>query len=332
MSIMKWLKKKAALIGLALANVEQNILSQKGGDLDINPNQERRHTQGTLMDALINGEVTEEVENLRWRIYKISKEVDNYKSNILSFNGDSISVETKSRKVGNSLSKISVDTIDSYPVEFIQANVEIFNGSSVMDNENIELYDTPVITINDKDDEKTATHGEIKGIEYFATTKTNKILTIDRECLPRFDIERYTEKIVVRKISEDERLLELYVSKYPDEFNRTSRLFISDIKKLIATPRKSDILDIKNIKFITSNAIGVDNFLEYDYNVTSFDKIIEFGGHYVIKFKATVLTNGEPILDKFRKASLDEKYNNKEAKNRKYEYNLNNDNNIPESK
>ena len=114
-------------------------------------------------------------------------------------------------------------------------------------------------------------------------------------------------------ISENEKLLEFYVSIYPDVDNRTSRFFISELKKCINN-KKSDIIDINKVNFITYKGIGVNDFLEYKYEITSFDKIIEFNGNYVIKFIAKPIINGEDILTKYKQSELDLKYKNKVKK------------------
>jgi hypothetical protein len=82
------------------------------------------------------------------------------------------------------------------------------------------------------------------------------------------------------------------VSIYPDVDNRTSRLFISELKKIINDNRISDLIEINSVDFITYKAIGVNDFLEYKYEIKSFDKIIEYNGHYVIKFIANSIING----------------------------------------
>ena len=46
----------------------------------------------------------------------------------------------------------------------------------------------------------------------------------------------------------------------------------------------------------------------------SFDKIIEYNGNYVIKFKATPIINGEDILTKYKQDELELKYQNKTKK------------------
>ena len=70
----------------------------------------------------------------------------------------------------------------------------------------------------------------------------------------------------VRKINDSERLLEFYVSIYPDEYDRTSRMFLSELKRVIKNPRISDMIEISGVGFTTYKSIGVKDFHQYQYN------------------------------------------------------------------
>jgi len=78
MSIIKkakiWINRRLAMLSLAMGNVEKNTFGQTGEILSSDVNQTQRHTQGQLADSLKQGEITQEVMNLRWRTYKILKE------------------------------------------------------------------------------------------------------------------------------------------------------------------------------------------------------------------------------------------------------------------
>jgi hypothetical protein len=183
-----------------------------------------------------------------------------------------------------------------------------------MDNKYLNLLDDTILNYDDNGELISATHGNISGDEYFATHKNEKPIVVTSKNTRTFKLEDYTKKINVRSISETEKLLEFYVSIYPDVDNRTSRLFLSNLKKTIINPRQSTIIDINEVDFITYKTIGVNDFLEYKYKVISFDKIIEFNGNYVIKFKAETIINGENILTKYKQDELELKYKNKTKK------------------
>ena len=336
--IKNWITNKITTISLATANVEKNALSQVGESLGTDVNHSQRHTQGQLADSLINGELTQEVLNLRWRTYKIIRETEGVTSEIIGYDKeDRPIVETRKINVKAGLEKIKLDTFDYYPLEMVIDNSDITLGvNQAMDNDDITIFDEVIINQNtgqntatgpigpdgqkDIDDEPSkiefsASHGSISGTEYFATNKTERPIEIIRNQIPKFKLENYTKKLNVRKINETERLLEFYVSKYPDEYNRTSRLFLSDLKKTMVEPEKSTIIEFSGVNFVTYKSMGVNDFLEFEYDIVSYDKIIEYNGYYVIKFIAKIKTDGRDILDEHRMVELDKKYETKQKKN-----------------
>jgi len=328
MRVKKWLKKKVAIVSLALANVEKNAFSQNGEPLGNNINQEQRHTQGKLADALVNGEITQEVMDFRWRTYKVLRQIDGYISEIVGYDDDGYPiVETRKTDKKRGLNKIKIDPTDSYPLEMMVDNNEItLSVSESLGNTFINTTNTPklekntFVEVEDNSEiitgkeENVAIHGNISDNDFFASHKTQKPININRLFAPKFNIENYTSKLSVRTINEKHKLLEFYVSMYPDSLNKTSNLFIREIKKAMVNPLASNMLEIKEVEFLTYKTIGADDFLQYNYEITSFDKIVEFNGHYLIKFIATVKVNGEDVLEKHRMIKLDEKYKNKQKK------------------
>jgi hypothetical protein len=314
--IKNWLQKKVSSVTMVISNVEKNALGQTGEQISSNIAHAQRHTQGQVIDSLINGEVTQEVMDLRWRMYKIIQETDVLTTQIIGYESDGTPItKTTKKDVKKGLKKVKMDTYDNYPLEFVIPNDEIItSGNDAMNNKYIEFLNEPTINLDENGEIISATHGKISSEEYDITHKNEKPIIISSENTRRFFLESFTKKLNIRHISENEKLLEFYVSIYPDTYNRTSRLFISEIKKIITDKKKSDITDINEISFITYKGIGVSDFLEYKYNITSFDKLIEYNGYYVIKFKAISIINGDDILTKYKQIELDLKYQNKTKK------------------
>jgi hypothetical protein len=311
----KWFKNKIAALTFAFYNVEKNILNQDGKTADNGTNQERRHLQGTLADSLVHGEITQEVKNLRWRTYKILK---NSNKTSLEFdhideNGN-VFYRTKKNDEKAILKKIKLDTFDDYKLEMVFLNNEITIGTFDAITKYFKEYNTPVKSINDNND-NVVSHGEISSLEYFATNKAEKPINITREHTPKFLIENFTKKINIRKIDNTKKLIEFYVSKYPDEYNKNSKLFIKEIEKAIKLGQRNiSFLEIDEVEFVTNKTIGATDFLKYSFKILNFDKIVEFDGNYVIKFVSETLIDGENILLKYVEEELEEKYNKKEAK------------------
>lgn len=294
----KWLKNKLAGLALAFSSVEKTTFSQGGESTRENVSHTRRNTEGQLMDSLLNGVVTQEVMDLRWRLYKGVQEAEKYitKATYDKVTGEFLGVETRLKDLSNELNNITVEPSDDYPIEL------------VVDNSDITM--SVLGAMGEVNEDKRSLDAMSMG----AALKVEKPILIEREFRPKFDIESYTNKLHVRKISDTERLLEFYVSKYPDEFNRTTRLFIGEVKKAMTNPELCNMLLIKEVGFISYNTVGANNHCEFHYEVTKFDKIVEFNGDYVIKFKANVLTNGENILAKYMQEELETKYKNKEKR------------------
>lgn len=314
--ISDYLKRKMVMLSLALANVEKDAFGQNGEVASNEVNQEQRKTQGTLADSLVNGEITQEVMALRWRTYKILESTKGLTAKITGYDSDGMPiVKTQKKDVKNALKKMKQDDFDSYQLEMVVDNSSIISSiDDVMGNKNINTTLEPIINKDKDDNVISATLGEITSIEYFATNKGEKPIIIDRDNPPTFRIEDYTKKLHVRQINEKEKLLEFYISKYPDENNRNSRLLISEIKKIIKYNKPSSLLDFTSVLFITDNTMGVKDFLEYQFKIKSFNKIVEFNGNYIIKFIGETIINGENIVEKYIVDKLDEKYKNKVKK------------------
>jgi len=315
MEIKQWFRNKIAALSIALSNVEKNFLSQKSSEDTDELKKEQRHLQGTLADSLVRGEVTQEVKNLRWRIYKIIKKTKGVKLlyDKTDENGNNY---YNSKKTNDNLllKKIKLDEFDTFPLEMVVKNNEITLNSVDSINEFIKEYEESIKGENEFGD-IIVKHGEINSIEYFATIKGEKPVKIYREVPSKINIENYANKLNIRTINDDEKLIEFYITKYPNEYNKNSQLLIKEIQKIINKKvLNSTILDIKNIEFITYDVIGADDLLYFNYEVISFDKIIEFDGHYIIKFKCKVLNSGDDILLDYKEDELEKKYENKEKK------------------
>lgn len=283
MGIGKWFKKKMAMFALATSSVEKNVLTQDGVTESSNTAQIQRHRQGTLADALTRGELTQEVKDLRWRMYKVLDASSDFKTKVIGYDEEGYPItETVATDRTSGLSKIKVDTYDDYTLEL------------VVNNDEATLSISDVLVENSE--------------------KNEKVIICGRDFSPKFKIENFSKKMNVRTISKTDKLLEFYVPLYPNEEDRRSYLFISEIKKGLKNPRICDFLDIQTVSFISNNTIGVRDLMSFEYKINKFDKIIEFDGYYVIKFNAIIIKDGESIVEKFRETDLDEKYKNKERK------------------
>jgi hypothetical protein len=312
MKIKNWITNQIARIMFSVSNVEKNALGQNGQTLETDINKHQRLTQGQLADSLINGEVTQEVLNLKWRTYKILKATEGVKSTITGYDEDGLPM-VKTTKINPKLGlkKVKVDSFDDYKLEMVLDNTEIaMSTTDSMSNDNLSILDSVLENYDDDGNLVSVSHATINATEIMATEKAERPIKINRQSPPNFFIENYTKKMNIRKINKKERLFEFYVSKYVDEYNRTTRLFQSSVKKAIEGVNQT-FLEFDGIEFVTYKTIGVQDFLLFKYNNITFDKIVEFNGFYVIKFKGEVEINGNDILDEHKVEELEKKYEQK---------------------
>lgn len=290
-------KIKQFIIGLfaSFYIVEKKVLTPnedlaEGISLTLNIN------EGKLADDLMRGEVTQQVKELRWRMYKILYHTKLKDSKITGYDEEGYPIlETTNTTLVRELDGLDIDMTDN----------ESFPLKMWINNERIELG------FNDMD----LTKEEYTLTEVNQMSKSNRRIGVSRgQFLPKFRIEDYTEFLVVRENEEKNILLELYISRYEDIYDKRTKFLIKEIEKAKSRPRMVDMLDIENISFITNEDKGVPDLLEFTYEVKRFHSIVEYKSHYVVKFLAEPIIDGRNVIESFIDHDLDKRYENKEAK------------------
>jgi hypothetical protein len=294
--MLEWFRNK--LIGLMLAlSWTENSLKGKSEDIRVGEGKFQSHKQGMLSDALVRGEVTQEVKELRWRLYKVMRHSSNLTSTITGVDseGNPIVSTTKKLTPKNKLKRYKCDKTDeNYPLVM------------VVPNKSVDL--STVDAVGAVDDA-----GVISRDNYLAQFKNKKTLFINRSHIPTFKFEDYVSKMLVREMPDDKYLLEFYISKYPTE-DRKSRFAISEMKKIIAGRYRTPNIEFENLFFISEKVLGVDDFLEFDFKRDKFHSIVEYEGDYVLKIICDKVVYGDDVFEKYRMSDLDEKYDKKMKK------------------
>lgn len=292
---MKWLKKiwnkiESLFINLAFAtkNTEIQIFTQAGvdsanGGIAISQDV----TQGThaLSKALLKGELTEEVKQLRYRTYKVDREAKKYK-----YFAPTLALK---KKEGKDNKFVSYDKSDGLDVITIQYNYALSED----------------------------TLDAIKQIENGGRgEKTKYKFEIKRNFVPRFRLEEFLKKVVVKRLDETHAMLDFYFSQYPERFFNTSddksfrsKAFINELKR-IRNGGKSDVLDMEQMRFVTSHAYKQDDLIEYVFRNLWYKETVEFDGDYILRFKASIEHDGYDLTASYYNKTMDEKYKNNEKK------------------
>lgn len=281
---------KSFFINLVYAtkNTEEQILKQSAidGDCGLTIVQDVNQGAHALSKALLRGELTEEVKQLRYRNYKVDREAKKYK-----YFAPTLALK---RKEGKDNKFVSYDKSDGLEVITIQYNYAL--SEDVLD------------AINQID------NGGRGG-------ETKYKIEIKRNFRPRFKIEEFLKKVVVKRFDETHAILDFYFSMYPERFFRTSddksfrsKPFIHEIENIRDNKIKSDILDMEQMRFVTSHAYKKDDLIEYVFRNLSFKEVVEFDGDYILRFKASIEHDGIDLTAPFYNREMDEKYKNKEKK------------------
>lgn len=242
---LDWFKRKMAILSMSMSHAEKVALTNKGQSVELEAGVHQRLNQGSLKDALINGELTEEVKDLRWRMYKVLDAAENKK--VAKFSGydeetgnpiyEMVTVDPS--KIN--LTKIKRDDFDDYPVILVVKNDEIVLGKVDATEGEFDAIKEGLKSID-------GYVGEGKGVatisksSYDSTVKTYRPILINRENVCTNPFENYATKLMVRRITDEEFLLEFYVSIYPDMYDVKTKFLIAEIKRAIENPRSTDIV------------------------------------------------------------------------------------------
>lgn len=239
---------------------------------------------GGVFHDLIEHKVTQEVEEIRDKHYRVFKESDHFNTSTITMGVD---------ENGN-ISGFKVPRLSKKPEWSFIKHVDVYNTN------------LPIVTIQDNRhyESSSKTNG---GLYDYETT-----LEIKRDGItPRFEIEKFVKKMVVREPndSEDKAFVDFYVATEASQFGKIDAIFISNIAQIFETKNfRSDILDFSEIQWVSYKAWGCDDICWFYFDKVSPVDINVFDGNFVLTFDCHIVKNGEYIPEKYRTKTLDNKY------------------------
>lgn len=274
--IKKIIRSAAISLSYGLRNTESEILGQKTGVSD-SSHVEQKVRQNELAEALLRGEVTEEVEKLRDRTYLISDESKKYKV-IIDTVGTSKAVKKMGRRKTPNL-----------------FNFEGYEICLIMENNNIA----------------TGVLESLNSVGGYGIKNTYP-LKFDYEYFPKFMLDEYVRKLVIRKNIDDssDLMLDLYVPKNTHTFERLLKIFDNEITKVKDGKTKPINLEFKSVEFVSNNTFGSEDMIPHKYVVEKFIGIGEFDGKHVLTYKVKNHEKEDKLTDKYRNEKLRSDYEN----------------------
>ncbi len=248
-------------------------------------NAEQQEETNNVYKNLLKGEVTQAVKELRYEMYQAERKSYEYQ-----YSGGGY-CQKKEKTI-----PLHIAIEDDESIFLIQTNKE---NTSTINDYNI-VWDGG---INHKIDNNK---------DYGERLLHSYTINIERDFLPRYKIEEFTYRLVVKK-KNDKFVLDFYTPFYKDPYNKRLSMFIKEIEKIKNGDKQNDIIDFNTVTFITDNAYGADNLKEYSFTDFVFRNVIEYEGYYIVQFYANMIKN-EDLTDEFYDEIADMKNKNHEMR------------------
>lgn len=280
-------------IGLALGmkSADEEILHNDNGGDDVDSGVHQQVSDKRVAKHLLKGEITQEVEELRYRTFAVDREAKGY---------DFYSPVKAVKKPQTLSRKMMYLTDKGLILITIQPNRhigdDVYEALAEIDTKNIQV---------DKKGEIQQNIGKIK-------KKHRYTIQVERpqDFFPRYRLEEYTQKVVCFYADEEKKkcVVDFYVTKYPNDKDYKSKGFVRELENIRDKKMKSDVVDIKGLEFQTVHAYGKNDGLFYKFQNFVFDGIYEYDGDYIVRYKGSVAVDGEDFFDKYYSESMAKKY------------------------
>lgn len=247
----------------------------------------------SVYSDLLRERKTEEVEELIDMSYRVAREADKYEVTLIGDLSDS------SVGSGKDLRAVAVKKVlskyDKHPDVY---NEKGYGVTLIQYNKKIQKKSNFNVSLNDLID---ALNGN--GNDYVSLIE----LQYDG-FRPRFALQNFVTKIVVRETKAGKIKADLYIPSEAGQFTKTDAILISELHRIMDNKiKKTDFLDIQSIRFVTDKAFGAENYIQYTLAFLKFKKISLFDGSFVLTFEVGGMKTSD-IVENHKTDSLSKKY------------------------
>ncbi|MBP5723700.1 MAG: hypothetical protein J6X18_09040 [Bacteroidales bacterium] len=266
-------------LSFALKRTEEHTLRQNGDDIDAGIGAEQQINENRVSKALLKGEVTQEVKQLRYRTYKVDE-------------------EAKEQEYYSPLKAIKREKQDNRHIKYKKPE-----GCTL-------------ILIQPNKPEAESVYESINKFENKDREPQQYTIRIKRRFVPRFRLEEYTRRLALFSREDGSTVADFYVSKYPDPSEFKAKAFIREVKTVMESGRKSDLTDFSSFTFETYKCYNSEDYQEYTLKKCSLECFDEYDGNYIFRYvtKETPEVVNNRLSDKFYDAEMEKRYRNKEKK------------------
>lgn len=245
----------------------------------------------SLFDDLLRGEETQRVKEFRDSYYRVIREADKYDMSGLKM------VE----EPDGGYEFTGLDTVKK------KVKTDFMQHPPVYNEDGLKL-----VTIQDnRRFSKPIVESSLYDINDFYTT-----LEIERDGItPRFKIEKYITKMVVRQENKERVLVDLYLPTTASQFGKIDAILIANLHQVFTTKNlKTDFLEFTKIRWTSYKGWNAEDGCLFEYDDIKAKEINVFDGSFVITFDCRILNNGTDSFQKYKTKEMDFKYENNAAR------------------
>jgi hypothetical protein len=284
---MKLLDKLSLYIGGMLSS---DVLTNTSKDPAPIVIMQQKEVGSKLMQSLIKKEVTQEVAELRWRIYMLERSCD--KINVVR---DGITGELKTIRIDPEFTKPRVFEEKNKKVLVVQNTEPVQSGTDNNITDGIKLHELHKI-------------------------KQVYPLKFERYNISRCEFDKSCYQVVMKQ-SGKKRLkfyLDFYFYHIPDPYERTKRLTTLDLQKVYENKHSINFTDDwDKVEFTTNKCWGIDNAIRYTFKNKKFVGIHKWEMFYVVQYEVEVIDKVDEYKQ-FYQDTIQQKYDNKEERPDRY--------------
>lgn len=276
-----------------LHSADTAMLSQVSGEDGDDQEISHKLEINNVYNDLLREKKTQEVLEMIDMSYRVAREADKYEVTLIGDLGDDSVGSDKS------LSAVAVKKVamkyDKHPEVFNERGYHI---TLIQDNKKIQKFNAFSMTADDLKEAINTNGGDfvtLIDIKYDGFT-------------PRFALQNFVTKIVVRETKAGKTKLDLYLPTEAGQFTKTDAILIAELHRIMDNNlKKTDFLDIQALSFTTDKAYGAEDYIRYNFAFLKFKKITIFDGSFVLTFEVGAKQNVD-IVEEHKTESLTKKY------------------------
>ena len=283
-----------------LRSADATMLSQVSGEDGDDQEISHKLEINNVYNDLLREHKTQEVLETIDMSYRVAREANQYDVTLVGDLGDD-SVGSEKDLSAIAVKKMAMK-YDKHPEVF---NEKGYHVTLIQDNKKIQKTNNFSITAEDLKEAINTNGGDyvsLIDIKYNGFT-------------PRFALQNFVTKVVVRETKAGKVKLDLYLPTEAGQFTKTDAILIAELHRIMDNNlKKTDFLDIQAISFTTDKAFGAEDYIWYNFAFLKFKKISIFDGSFVLTFEVGG-TQSVDIVEEHKTDSLTKKYEEMAPKN-----------------